>query len=91
MFVLDFQNTLYLLASLSFEDILSRNKINILTVRCKIENITFGWYALACLQKQFSLFQFFFNPIALRKAKIVYNFGLSECNRVKVFVVGIKP
>ena len=26
-----------------------------------------------------------FNPIAFRKAKIVYNFGLSECNRVKVF------
>ena len=25
-----------------------------------------------------------FNPIALRKAKIAYNFGLSECNRVKV-------
>ena len=25
-----------------------------------------------------------FNPIALRKAKIVYNFGISECNRVKV-------
>ena len=25
----------------------------------------------------------FFNPIALRKAKIAYNFGLSECNRVK--------
>ena len=24
-----------------------------------------------------------FNPIALRKAKIVYNFGLSECSRVK--------
>ena len=24
-----------------------------------------------------------FNPFALRKAKIVYNFGLSECNRVK--------
>ena len=23
-----------------------------------------------------------FNPVALRKAKIVYNFGLSECNRV---------
>ena len=23
-----------------------------------------------------------FNPIALRKAKIVYNFGLSECIRV---------
>ena len=25
-----------------------------------------------------------FNPIALRKAKIEYNFGLSGCNRVKV-------
>ena len=24
------------------------------------------------------------NPIALRKAKVVHNFGLSECNRVKV-------
>ena len=23
------------------------------------------------------------NPVALRKTKIVYNFGLSECNRVK--------
>ena len=25
-----------------------------------------------------------FNPIALRKAQIAYNFGLSECNKVKV-------
>ena len=25
-----------------------------------------------------------FNPTAFRKAKIAYNFGLSECNRVKV-------
>ena len=25
----------------------------------------------------------YLNPIALRKAKIAYNFGLSECNRVK--------
>ena len=24
---------------------------------------------------------------ALRKAKIVYNFGLSECNRVKLYVI----
>ena len=24
-----------------------------------------------------------FNPVALWKAKIVYNFGLSECNKVK--------
>ena len=32
-----------------------------------------------------SLFRVFstFNPIALRKAKIVCNFGLPECNRVK--------
>ena len=27
---------------------------------------------------------FFINPIALRKPKIVCNFGLSECNKVKV-------
>ena len=27
-----------------------------------------------------------FNHIALRKTKIAYNFGLSECNRVKKFV-----
>ena len=27
-----------------------------------------------------------FNPIALRKAKIVYNFGLSECSRDKMVV-----
>ena len=25
------------------------------------------------------------NPIALAKAKIVCNFGLSQCNRVKVY------
>ena len=24
-----------------------------------------------------------FNPTALRKVKIVYNFGLSECNKVR--------
>ena len=28
-----------------------------------------------------------FNLTALRKAKIVYNFGLSECNRVKFSTV----
>ena len=27
--------------------------------------------------------QTFFNTFALRKAKIVFNFGLAECNRVK--------
>ena len=34
----------------------------------------------ACILKDFF---FDMNPVALRKAKIVYNFGLSECNRVK--------
>ena len=29
------------------------------------------------------LFKSFINPTALKKAKIVYNFGLSECMRVK--------
>ena len=28
-------------------------------------------------------FYYHLNPTALRKAKIVYNFGLSECNRFK--------
>ena len=28
-----------------------------------------------------------FNPIALRKAKIVNNFGLSECNRVIIIIM----
>ena len=32
--------------------------------------------------------QIYLNPIALRKAKIVYDFGLSECNRVKVTLSG---
>ena len=31
-----------------------------------------------------------FNPTALRKAKVAYNFGLSECNRVKILLTTIK-
>ena len=31
-----------------------------------------------------SFFIWTLNPIALSKVKIAYNFGLSECNRVKV-------
>ena len=31
--------------------------------------------------------QVIINPIALRKAKIVYNYDLSECNRVKSFPI----
>ena len=30
------------------------------------------------------------NPVTLRKAKIVYNFGLSECNRVKRRVINVE-
>ena len=30
------------------------------------------------------------NPFALSKAKIVYNFGLSECNRVKHTIKGLE-
>ena len=26
------------------------------------------------------------NPVALRKAKIVYNFGISECSRVTYYI-----
>ena len=38
-----------------------------------------------CTQKlKESLTEGFDSPIALRKAKIVYNFGLSECSRVKL-------
>ena len=34
-------------------------------------------------KKKKKITQQIFNPIALRKAKIVYNLGLPECNRVK--------
>ena len=41
-------------------------------------------YKNSVLQIEFCIISIFLlNPIALRKAKIVYNFGLSECNRVK--------
>ena len=29
-----------------------------------------------------------FNPFALRKAKIIYNFGLSECHRIELIPLG---
>ena len=35
---------------------------------------------------QFLIYRIF-NPIAIRKAKIAYNFGLSERNRVKTYIV----
>ena len=38
---------------------------------------------LPCWFKNIGLPRFGFKPNALRKAKTVYNFGLSECNRVK--------
>ena len=34
------------------------------------------------MSEQLIMHSSWLNPIALRKAKIVYNFGLSECNRV---------
>ena len=34
-------------------------------------------------QYSFAYISGIFNPIALRKAKTGYNFGLSECSRVK--------
>ena len=37
----------------------------------------------ACGDSFSELIKSFVTPIALRKAKIVCNFGLSECNRVK--------
>ena len=38
-----------------------------------------------CLINKINAFEkYVFNPIALRKAKIVCNFGLSECNRVRI-------
>ena len=41
-------------------------------------------YKNSVLQIEFCIISIFLlNPIALRKAKIVYNFDLSECNRVK--------
>ena len=39
---------------------------------------------LKCRLLQFLFSPLRVNPIALRKAKIVYNFGLSECSRVNV-------
>ena len=59
------------------------------------KNTLFWWQMEICLIKSWEvvpwnkghriqiLLDCSFNPIALTKAKIVYNFGLSECNRVK--------
>ena len=50
-------------------------------------------YGAPCVQPVISLRGVFIrlNPIALRKAKIAYNFGLSECNRVNPVVAPDKP
>ena len=40
----------------------------------------------ACVLKDFF---FDMNPTEFRKAKIVYNFGLSECSRVKRKTIGL--
>ena len=49
----------------------------------KIFTLTeYGWQYFVKSQKK--LPAILLNAIALRKAKIVYNFGLSECNRVNL-------
>ena len=42
-------------------------------------------------EKNVKCILFLFNPVALRKAKIAYNFGLSECNRVKQMACLVTP
>ena len=42
-----------------------------------------------CIQIQQKRFDAeWFNPTALRKAKIVYKYGLSKCNRVNTYIHG---
>ena len=43
------------------------------------------------LSRDFIFCTFNINPIALRKAKIVCNFGISECNRVKEQLTKFMP
>ena len=38
---------------------------------------------------QSSIQQMSINPVSLRKAKIAYKFGLSECNRVRLYDLNI--
>ena len=47
--------------------------------------LTFAFFFFLKL-KNGSAFAYMLNPIALRKAKIVYSFGLSECSRVKILI-----
>ena len=53
-----------------------------------ISNTDISKYPLMSKSIALPYFLLFFTlyPIALRKAKIVYNFGLSECNRVKLLI-----
>ena len=44
----------------------------------------FIWICAVCKLSTFISGVQLFNPVALRKAKIVYNFGLSERSRVKI-------
>ena len=45
--------------------------------------------SVAASEQDFLNMEFVFNPVALRKAKIVCNFCLSECNRVKYGIWGL--
>ena len=47
------------------------------------ENVITNWRSTTNEFRHTGLGELVFNPIAPRKAKIVYAFGLSGCNRVK--------
>ena len=52
--------------------------------KCHQFHLTHTFYLLTLLHSERPKSQpLIINPIALRKAKIVYNLGLIECNRVK--------
>ena len=54
---------------------------NITLVECPTINL---WFTFRLMKR------YLFNPIALRKAKIACNFGLSECSRVTGWFLGFQ-
>ena len=61
--------------------------------RCKLNGelfrpdamLLYGLFAQTYLSQflEFLQYLYYFKPVALKKAKTVYNFGLSECSKVK--------
>ena len=60
--------------------------MQIAMIHCEIEDNLKGFLKEShlCVFMQLNDYHIL-NPTALRKAKTAYNFGLSKCNRVKVF------